>query len=156
LRDWLVVSGRIDPANPAYRRAQSAAFRLLGRILPLVWRALLVVALVSMFRALGSFAPPAAWAAELASLRFPAPAAVATIAAVFALLGGFLIAAGVAGRVLAIPMCFPVGVDISARGLQPDNAIALVSIVSLALLGTGPYSLWKPEQPLIHRRLGER
>lgn len=155
LRDWLVVSNRLDPAGARYRRVQAALFRLFGVWLPLVWRALLPVAVAFMLVSLGNFVPPAPWQALLQSWGVPGALSLAAAAAGFAVLGSVLIAAGFLGRILAMLMVFPIGFDIAARGLRPDNALALVCIVMLMLLGAGPYSLWKPEQPLIHRRLGE-
>lgn len=155
LRDWLVTSGRIVPTDPGYRRVQGALFRLFGVWLPLVWRALLVLAVALMLVSLGDFVPPPPWHGVLISWRVPGAYSMAAAAAGFALLGAVLIALGAAGRLVAIPMAFPIAIDISARGLRPDNGVALVCIIFIMLIGTGPYSLWKPEQPLIDRRLGE-
>jgi CDP-diacylglycerol--glycerol-3-phosphate 3-phosphatidyltransferase len=155
LRDWLVVSGALDPASAAYRRAQRALFRLFAIWLPPLWRALLVVSLIAILRAVWPLLPPGTWRELLAGWRVPVPGILATIAALTAVGGGALVGLGILGRVASIALAVPIGFDIAARGLTQENAVALVCITFLQLFGAGPLSLAPLEERFIVRRLGE-
>jgi CDP-diacylglycerol--glycerol-3-phosphate 3-phosphatidyltransferase len=155
LRDWLVVSGALDPASAAYRRAQAALFRLFAIWLPPLWRALLVGSMIAILRAIWPILPPAAWRELLANWRVPAPAFLATIAALAAVAGVALVGLGVLGRVLSIALAVPIGFDIAARGLTWENGVALVCVTFLQLFGAGPLSLAPLDERFILRRLGE-
>lgn len=155
LRDWLVVSGALDPAGAAYRRARSALFRLFAVWLPPIWRALLIVSLIAILRAVWPILPPGAWRELLAGWRIPAPAIPATIAALIAIAGAALVGLGILGRVVSMVLTVPIGFDIAARGLTGENSVALVCIIFLQLFGTGPRSLAPLEERFVTRRLGE-
>ena len=58
-------------------------------------------------------------------------------------------------RVAALPLYFPLGYDIGANGLTWANGLALAATVSIMLLGSGPWSLWRPEERYMLRRAGE-
>jgi CDP-diacylglycerol--glycerol-3-phosphate 3-phosphatidyltransferase len=154
LRDWLVVSGAIDPASVAYRRAQSALFRLFAVWLPPLWRALLAVSMIAILRAVWPILPPLAWRDLLAGWGAPAPAVPGIAAALTAIVGSTLVVLGVFGRVLSITLTVPIGFDIAARGLHWQNGLALVCIIFLQLFGTGPLSLAPLDERFITHRLG--
>lgn len=155
LRDWLVVSGRIDPNAAAYQRAQATAYRLFAVWLPPILRLALVLSMVSVMGAADPLLRPAAWQALLASWHLPATGLLAGVLAMIALVGTALVGLGIFGRAVAVVMSLPIGFDIATRGLQWDNGVALVAISSIMLLGTGPLSLWRPEDARLGRRLGE-
>lgn len=154
LRDWLVVSGSIDPAGGRYRAAQRGLYRLFAVVLPPLWRLILVVAIAAIVIA-GRPLPPAAWQGLLAGWGAPAPGVLAALLAAVALIGAPLAGLGILARVLAIALSLPIGFDIITRGLCWDNGLALASIVMLMLLGPGPFALWPVEERGIFRRLGE-
>lgn len=156
LRDWLVVSGTIDPARPAYRQVQRRLYHLLTRRLPLLWRPLMVVCLASILAAASSLWQPEAWRELIHAWGVPGAGFLATIIALIAILGIPLIGLGVLGRITAIALSLPVGFDVATRGLQWDNGLAVVATVFIQLLGTGPYSLWPLEERYMYRRLGEK
>jgi CDP-diacylglycerol--glycerol-3-phosphate 3-phosphatidyltransferase len=156
LRDWLVVSGAVDPESSTYRRAQSALYRLFARRLPLLWRALLAASLISILLAVRPIAPPAAWRDLVANWGVPAPALWGTLIALTAVVGGMFVGLGILGRLLSVALTVPIGFDVATRGLQWDNGLALVCVVFVQLFGTGPRSLWPMEERFIYRRLGER
>ena len=79
----------------------------------------------------------------------PDAAALATLAVITAVFGTLLATLGIAGRLVVIPLFFPIGFDISTRGLTWANGLALVAALSIALFGTGPYTLWRPEEALL-------
>ncbi len=155
LRDWLVVSGALNPDAPGFGRAQSALYRLFGVWLPPLWRLLLVIAMAVVLRA-GWPLPPAGWRELLAGWGVPAAGVVAGLAAALALVGGALVGLGVLPRLLSVALAVPIGFDIAARGLCWDNGLALVATTFIQLLGPGLFALWPAEERFVFRRLGGR
>ena len=155
LRDWLVVSGALNPDAPGFGRVQSAIYRLFGVWLPPLWRLLLVIAMAVVLRA-GWPLPPVAWRELLAGWGVPAAGVVAGLAAALALVGGTLVGLGVLPRLLSVALAVPIGFDIAARGLCWDNGLALVATTFIQLLGPGRFALWPAEERFVFRRLGGR
>lgn len=156
LRDWLVVSGTVQLVDPRYSRIQQTLYRLFAFILPLLWRALLVLTMSNVFRMISPFLPPAAWQALIASWGVPAPETWAIIVAAIGLVGMPLIGLGILSRVLSVALALPIGFDITTRGLNWNNALALTCIVFIMLLGPGPLAVWPVEERGIFHRLGEK
>jgi hypothetical protein len=115
----------------------------------------LVLAISRVLAAADPLLRPAAWEALLVSWHLPAAGLLATVLAIIALAGTGLVGLGVAGRVLSVALTLPIGFDIATRGPRWDNSLALIAIVGIMLLGTGPFSLWRPEDPRMQHRLGE-
>lgn len=155
LRDWLVVTGTIDPASPRYVRGQSAAYRFLAWWLPLLLRLVVLVSMASILHAAEPTLRPTAWQALLGSWGLPATAALASGLALIVVVGGALVAVGFAGRLAALALVLPLGFDMATRGLQWDNGLGLVAVCGILLLGTGKFSLAQPEDQFLVRRLGE-
>jgi hypothetical protein len=59
---------------------------------------------------------------------------------------------GILGRWWAILLLIPIGFDISTRGLTWPNGLALVCALMVTLFGSGPYSIWRPEEAFMVRR----
>ncbi len=128
-RDWLVVSGRLDPQTDAYQRWRERLGRWMFHWLPLPLRALAIGAAMSL-----TFADAALW-----------PAAVAA---------GPL-ALGAAGRVGAAALALCAAASIQGAGLATANALALVVSILLLYLGSGACTVWRPEDRWLTRRAGE-
>jgi CDP-diacylglycerol--glycerol-3-phosphate 3-phosphatidyltransferase len=154
LRDWLFVSGRLNSKDESYLRVQRFLYTLFARGLPLLWRVVLPLSMLVVLQAAESWVQPEAWVGLLASWGLPGAAALATLAAITAVLGTLLAVLGIAGRLAVIPLFFPIGFDISTRGLTWASGLALVAALSIALFGTGPYTLWRPEEALLSPRGG--
>ena len=155
LRDWLVAIGTIDPTKSEYREVQSAVYRLSALWLPLVLRTVLVAGMISVLSASESLLRPAAWVSMLDSWHLSGAGELATVIALIGIVGTVLVGAGFAGRLASLALILPIGFDIATRGLQWDNFLALVAVCGILLLGTGKFSLWRPEDLLLQRRLGE-
>lgn len=153
-RDWLVVSGAIDPQSPIYRQVQQAAVRWLTRWLPLVWRPMVVIGLSSILLAAQPTFQPATWRGLLASWPIPAPDLWATLLVLILIAGLVCVGLGVVGRTASILLYLPIGFDIATRNLLLDNGAALVGVTFIILFGTGPLSLWRLEDHIINRPLG--
>jgi CDP-diacylglycerol--glycerol-3-phosphate 3-phosphatidyltransferase len=74
----------------------------------------------------------------------------------FYLAGGLMLALGAAGRVGALAALFAIGLQQAVTGLSFPDWGVIVSGSALFFLGTGPFSVWTPENRIIERRLGER
>jgi CDP-diacylglycerol--glycerol-3-phosphate 3-phosphatidyltransferase len=153
-RDWLVVSGVLDPDAPAYLRGRRIVKRVVEGWLPLVARvggALLGAGL--LWRNAPSFA---AWQASLDAAGIAD--ALGAIWAAVALIAPALLffALGSAARLAAIFVIALAFLDISAAELSwRDNAWLLLSGILVAHFGGGFYALWQPEEDILHRRLGD-
>ncbi len=148
-RDWLFASGRLTSDNPQYRRARDFLVALFGRWLPLLWRLALPVAMFRIVSGSEPWSQPAAWVAIIDSWGVPGAEVLASLAVITAVLGSLLAVLGIAARLAVIPLLFPIGFDISTLGLTWINGIALASALGIALFGSGPYSLWHPENALL-------
>lgn len=154
IRDWMVVSGAIDPSSPAYRRLQTTAVRWLTIWLPPLWRAAAVAAMIFVLRQAAPLLQPLAWRDLLVSWSMPAPGLFTVVLALLAITGTAAVAVGLAGRLASILLYLPVGFDIVTLGLLWNNGMAAVAITLVLLFGTGPYSLWRPEDRIFQRPLG--
>jgi CDP-diacylglycerol--glycerol-3-phosphate 3-phosphatidyltransferase len=159
--DWLAVSGAIRPDDSRHAPGgmpgadRAAAFRrqFLSTWLPLILRVSLVAVLVLVlthrlpryFQELLSpsslFAVTTNWNIMLSLLLL--------------FFGTLLLALGAAGRMATLAIMFSVGLHqhISAPGII--DFLILTAASALFYLGTGAFSLWKPEDGLIRKRLGE-
>lgn len=155
LRDWMVVSGRLDPNHPRYARFQSALYRFFAVKLPPVWRLLLVLVMACILW-IGRPLPPATWQGLLVEWGTPAPELFALLLTALALIATPLIGLGILARILSVILTLPIGFDIATRGLHTDNGFALIAVVFLMLLGPGLFALWPIEEKYLFRRLGER
>ncbi len=153
LRDWLVAAGQLDPASLAYGRWQRRIVWLTRRALPPVLRSILLATAVFLMHSL-SF-PPTPWAALLAGWRLPWAEALAGAALLLFGVGAVLIALGLLGRLFSVLLVFPIAFDFISQGAGALNSVTLACVVTLMLLGTGPFSLWtQPEEHFLARRFG--
>jgi CDP-diacylglycerol--glycerol-3-phosphate 3-phosphatidyltransferase len=141
-RDWLWVSGRLQPEAARAPRPPRLV-RLLTQVLPLILRAAVIVlgGLVLRERLV-----------HLGGPAVPGPLMALTALEVLAAL---LLVFGIAGRSAAIVGLLLLGVQTSLAPLTLAEAGLIVSYAALLFVGTGPLSLWTPEDRLIHRRAGE-
>ncbi len=145
-RDWLVVSGAVDPAAAGYRRVMGwyawgarwlpLALRLGGAMLAIgALGARLWAALPAPFLALGSTG-----------------AALAAAAGVLALITAALLALGAVSRLAALGLLAATCIDLAVGGYQLHHAGLLIAIIGLLYLGGGAYALWPADDALFERR----
>ena len=151
-RDWLLVSGRIDPASAAYQAAMCRLNRLLTGRLPLLLR-MVAVACCAAVLAQALRSPP-----ELAAgLQWPgvqAPQASARLILVLGLAGSIMTLLGLEARLGALLLLFPAGASITNAGMTPINGLLLACAITLLHTGSGDLSLWRPSDRLFLQRLG--
>ena len=156
VRDWFVASGQLDPIGYRYQRVQRALYRTFAVVLPLLWRPLLFITMISIFSAAAPMLIPTAWRILLSEWGVPAPSFFAFLIALVGFIGAPLVGLGILPRVLAVALTLPIGFDMITRGLMADNTLALVSVVMIQLFGSGPFALWPAEERFMFQRLGER
>jgi CDP-diacylglycerol--glycerol-3-phosphate 3-phosphatidyltransferase len=151
-RDWLVVSGRIDPASPAYRRTLSRWQRLLTGRLPVLLRLVAVVCFVTLvataLRSPDGLAGAFHWPGVLT------PETSATFIVALGLVGAMSTLFGLEARLGALLLIFPAGASISTGGLNLVNGLLLASAIALLHTGGGDWALWRPSDRLFLQRLG--
>jgi len=63
---------------------------------------------------------------------------------------------GFAGRIAAVMGLLILGIHQNQAPLTLAQYLMVVDYAAIVLLGSGPYSVWKPEDGLIYRRIGEK
>lgn len=143
LVDWLSVCGVLKNQS-AGKSSSPGAARLLSAYLPLGLRLLAVLLLAVQLLSLPG-------SGVLTHLQVPVM---------------LLLALGVSGRFTAIIGLSVLGLQhasagltlagLTPAGLTPAAVALLLVYTAILYLGTGPFSLWKPEERLIFNRAGEQ
>lgn len=149
-RDWLVVSGALRPRQVV----SDGLHRFITRWLPVGLRALAVGLWLSPWMpdfsshlnsdnaaTLSGWIVPERWVAVLALAEFGVI---------------LLLALGLLGRGAAAAGLLLLGLEQAFASLTPAQYLLAAIYVALLYLGTGAYSLWKPEDRLVYYRAGER
>jgi len=131
LRDWLVVSGRLLTDSQHQTIWDRWAAELWTRALPPLLRVFLV----------GSLLTP------LLSQPRPSLASPGQDAIAFCLL---LIGMGLLGRLAALVLALIIAITLVP--VEPHSLLLFGISLTLALTGTGPYSLWSPEEAMLYRK----
>jgi CDP-diacylglycerol--glycerol-3-phosphate 3-phosphatidyltransferase len=155
-RDCLFASGRLDSDNATYRWLQHRMYVVMALWFPLLWRLLLGAAMTHILQQAMPWYRPQVWLALLASWHVPLPGVLATTLSITAVAGALFVLIGFMGRFFAILLFFPIGFDIATRDLLWDNGLALVCALCIALLGSGLFSLWQPEDAFVSQRRGAK
>lgn len=152
-RDWLVVSGAIDPASRGYQRFRATFKTLVEGWLPLVARVVgTIIAVGLLVRALPAMTT---WRTLLtdAGMDQPEPWLWALVILCGAALIPYLL--GIVGRLTALPLIGLAWLDLVANGVDASgNAWLLVAAIIVTHAGSGKAALWRPEDPLLRRRPG--
>ncbi len=129
LRDWLVVSGRLDPTQSRYLRWRRAIHFLAYRVLPCTARLLLLLMLILGWLTVAG-SQPFGW---------------------LLLLSSGLVLLGIFGRIGAILLLIPL-----VFGDDPLLARLTMLVLTIAVInfGSGPFSVWRPEEIIFNQRLG--
>jgi CDP-diacylglycerol--glycerol-3-phosphate 3-phosphatidyltransferase len=137
LHDWLVVSGGLGQPRPAAWR-RIAVPQSVKRILPLVVRAGLVVLLGDLLLHVAGQKPLDLGVLILSALAIPS------------------LLFGIAGRSFSLAVLLMTGIGLQAYPVEWRFWILLVFSAISMMVGTGSYSLWKPEDWLLFERAGEK
>lgn len=119
---------------------------VVNEYLPVLLRAVVVVAL-----ALPAFAKFFAYGEQVemfAEWGIPAPAVMAPVVGVFEVAGLLAVLLGAAARIAALPLIVIMVVALAAAGVTVPALAVLLGSLGIAALGSGAFSLWKPEDQL--------
>jgi CDP-diacylglycerol--glycerol-3-phosphate 3-phosphatidyltransferase len=134
-RDWLVVSGAVDPAGAAYTRIHVAYERVM-RI------ALLLLRVAGAAAAVGWLAP-ALWP-------------TAPFFALIVGLAGVMLALGATPRLAALALLAATALDSVQRGYQPVHAALICTAFPVLIFGPGAWALWPRDEGWFVRKAGEQ
>ena len=165
--DWMVVSGvgiglaedsllNRSQIRDRINRFPISFHQLKTKWLPITFRFLVVALLVTWFvdkLSLLSHQPGLGYQQLNRALSYPE----LWLASAFLLLviGFVFIALGAAGRLAALLVLFGIGLFQYFSHLGLIEIAVLFGATVLLYLGTGPYSLWVPENSIIAKRIGE-
>ena len=155
LRDWLVVSGVIDPATVRYQQLRTRLKTLIEGWLPLASRAVGIgLALMLLLREVPDFPT---WTPLLASGGITATSAWLWALVMLCGLALLPYLLGVIGRVAALPLLGLAWLDMAANGLDwTGNLWLLIGTIIVTHAGSGKLALWQPEERILHTRPGAR
>ncbi|MEA3336917.1 MAG: CDP-alcohol phosphatidyltransferase family protein [Chloroflexota bacterium] len=135
-RDWLVVSGRINPDSSGYKEAMKLAATTVNRWLAPLARLVAVVTAASLLYSMTATQPFFAGLGLLALL---------------------MLALGVLGRLASLFLLIPTVLSFSNTGLTWQNGLLLAALITILHIGTGAYSLLTaPEDYLLTKPAGSR
>ncbi|MFZ0728236.1 MAG: CDP-alcohol phosphatidyltransferase family protein [Desulfobacterales bacterium] len=140
LRDWLVVSGRIESGHVPPAPWEQMWQRWFRDDLPVALRVVLLVC------ALAAVEKTAAFSSAPAAGPFDAFAPFFRPVFLLAVVGAAL---GVAGRTAALPILLSSGLWIGHRGADPLTGLLLMAAAGLLVTGSGALSLWRPEEKFL-------
>lgn len=151
-KDWLIVSGRVDPASPGYRHAVGRLLRITTHWLPVLLRTvavavflmLLALALSTDGQGVATFAVPGSSQPQISG----------TLILLVALPGLPMVALGWLGRLGALLLIVAASASVLNAGLGALNGLLLASLITLLFTGSGAFSLWRPEDRILSRRAG--
>jgi CDP-diacylglycerol---glycerol-3-phosphate 3-phosphatidyltransferase len=138
-RDYLVVSGRLSPASPAYLRWRARVKRVLHAWLPPVLRVLVLLGWVLATESMlldPSMPPAGRWVVILTAIPV------------------VLLVLGIAGRLAALGATILSAVAMVLVGPTPLLLLLMTASLGLLLTGTGPGSLWRGDSFLVDWRPG--
>jgi CDP-diacylglycerol---glycerol-3-phosphate 3-phosphatidyltransferase len=149
LLDWLYSSGVLK-ASTGQNLANAS--RLLNRALPVALRLVLVAMIpVLIWERFQNYSNPDQ--AYSAITLFSPGMALLTLFTL-EIIGMVLVIIGAAGRVVSIAGLLLLGINQFYASLHPLQYLLIVLYISIIYIGSGPYSLWKPEDQLIYRQAG--
>jgi CDP-diacylglycerol--glycerol-3-phosphate 3-phosphatidyltransferase len=154
IRDWFVVSGRLDPASRSYLEIRRVFSLVFTRWLPVFLRIGVVLLMIwVVFHVLWTRIDPVAL---VAWPGLPSPRFAGLAISLVALGATVMLALGGAGRLAALGLLVAASANILASKLYLYNGFLLVSAIALMLLGSGTFSCWRPEDAILGRRAGDR
>jgi len=145
MRDFLMISGKMPRKNWTEVITHSRSFIKLAAWFPFILRLLTTILL-------------AYWLIEKAfhgTIHSEASSLLKAVIIVLSSVSLVLLTLGAAGRIAALGMLIAVGFFHEIQILSGIESALLIAGSVLFLIGSGPCSLWTPENKLIEKRLGE-
>jgi CDP-diacylglycerol--glycerol-3-phosphate 3-phosphatidyltransferase len=138
IRDWLLVSGALDPEDPDYRKIKKIFYTVGRSWLPLIVRSALVAATVQIgVTAFQAAALPAAWLPT----AIPRPELLTLLYTAMRLLLLVVLITGRFTSPSALALLLLEGLRIFLSRLDPWGAVIVSATLLLYLFGAGPFRL---------------
>jgi CDP-diacylglycerol--glycerol-3-phosphate 3-phosphatidyltransferase len=150
--DWLVVSGRWDPAGTHYRQFRRMLPRLFNGWLLLALRAGLAVLAIITLRPLVVDTS----ARQLLLLLPGGPLWLADFFGLLAVVAVVMLLLGILSRVAALMLLAPTAVLTVTVGVTPVVGLLLAGTIIVSLSGGGYLALWSPDDTFVTVRAGGR
>ncbi len=153
-RDWLVVSGVVDPDSVVYQRARQRVKRVMLHWLPVLLRAAVIAAAVHLgsVGATTSSEPEVGLASSAFSMAGEAGAALRLVG----LAAGAAVGLGFVPRISAALFLALLLAHAAAGGSSPTLLMGVTAAVGVLMAGGGAFSAWQPEAGWLGRRAGEK
>jgi CDP-diacylglycerol--glycerol-3-phosphate 3-phosphatidyltransferase len=152
-RDWLVVSGAVDPESARYRRTRELARSALLRWLPVILRVIVIGAVIRLVSI-----PTGAEAAVNAGSLVNGSSVTGGLGGILRLVElatAVAIALGISPRIASALLIAALLVRGSGGDSSPTLLEALACSVGVVMVGGGALSIWQPEIPWLSHRAGE-
>jgi CDP-diacylglycerol--glycerol-3-phosphate 3-phosphatidyltransferase len=152
-RDWMVVSGALDPSTESYQRGRARIKDLLEGWLPLAARITsFAVAALLLWAELPDFPT---WQPYLHAVGWDSASFWLWLLVIVSIPSAIAILLGVLGRLVAFPLMALAWLDVAANGLAwTDNVLLFIAAAIVTHAGSGHFALWRPEDPILHTRPG--
>jgi CDP-diacylglycerol--glycerol-3-phosphate 3-phosphatidyltransferase len=137
LRDWLVVSGRIESGSSQPAPWEEKWRCLFRERLPVILRAVLLLSFLAALEKTAAFNS----GNTVGPFDILGP-----IVQPILLLSVIMVSLGVMGRLAALPILLLSGLWISRQGSDPMWCLLMVAAAGLLITGSGNLSLWRPEE----------
>lgn len=153
MRDWLVMSDRLDPTADWYMRGRKLVHQWFFGWGPLLAR-LAVPLLLSAWGVFAhGWAGPPAWSAVLLAWGVPFGAQICTFLVLLTAVSSLLLVLGIGARWAALALVFPIALlYIDQATVWKAVAAMLANYVVLA--GSGYATLYRPAEKFLFTRLG--
>ena len=152
-RDWLVVSGALDPSSASYQRGRLWAKDLLEGWLPLLAR--LVCFVLTAILLWGEVSDFPTWLPHLQAAGWSNASFWLWLLVIVAIPSAIAILLGVLGRLVALPLMALAWLDVAANGVEwTGNVWLFVAAAIVTHAGSGHFALWRPEEPILNTRPG--
>ena len=156
IRDWLVAIGWLNPAGRRYVAVQRWLYILMSQWVPVLLRGILAGVMGVVLLALPARLVQPAWVELFTQWHLPKPAIWSVLFIGVAWVGTATAVIGILTRLAAFWLVFPIGFDMVTRGLGWANGVALATVICLLLLGSGSFSLWRPEDKYLMQPAGQK
>jgi CDP-diacylglycerol--glycerol-3-phosphate 3-phosphatidyltransferase len=151
--DWLQVSGRLRPVSQRQKQIWAWIWLFASRWLPLGLRAgIAAITVWRLFPLVVDFPGGVVRYSALGGLNAENWLLTMVGLETFFMLMMLL---GAAGRPVAVFALLALGARLQFDLFTSDDLALLIFYTALLFLGTGRFSLWRPVDKLIHRRIGE-
>lgn len=150
VRDFLVVTKRVDPDSPLYRRARQVILSTCETVIPVTARLVLLMALFGLLAFAGlAVGVSGRWRGTFVAWGWPATGAWALLpAVVFSVVVAATVAVvlGALPRVAALVVTAGFYLELQSVPLDAVHALLLAATLWILVFGAGPWTLWAPDE----------